>query len=264
MSCAPGPSRRAVLLGALGAPGLVTASTALTGCSATDGPILRDGVLPDRFGVDSARWRLALPRTGRPRGLVVALHGSGGGADDAFGLGFPDEVESSRMALVSVDGGRGYWHARRDGSDTGAMVREELIPLALDAAGLPASSPVTLLGWSMGGFGALLLATELGRARVSGVVAASAALWLRGSDTPARAYDGRADFDSHSIFNRIDRLRGIPVRLDCGTADPFIAANRELSRRLPAAEAHFTAGGHDDDFWSGNVRAEMAWAAAHS
>ncbi|MGN6524178.1 MAG: alpha/beta hydrolase, partial [Actinomycetes bacterium] len=112
------------------------------------------GRLSSRFGVESARWRLAVPRTSRPRGLVVALHGSGGDADDAFGLGFGDAVERSRMALVSVDGGKSYWHPRRDGTDTGAMVREELVPTALEASGLASSSRVVLLGWSMGGFGA--------------------------------------------------------------------------------------------------------------
>lgn len=258
-----GPSRRALLLGAAGLA--TTLPPALTACSSgTGGPVLSDGVLPDGFGVDAPRWRMAVPRSGPPRGLVVALHGFGGSADDAFNLGFGDAVETSRMALVSVDGGNSYWHARSDGSDTGAMVRDALVPMALHAAGLPTSSRVTLLGWSMGGFGALLLASDLGRSRVSGVVAASAALWLKGSQTPARAYDGRADFDRHSIFNRLPRLTGIPVRLDCGTSDPFIAANRTLARRLAGVEAHFTPGGHDDDFWSGNVAAEMAWAAARS
>lgn len=258
----PGPSRRSVLLGATGlAAALVPA---LAGCAATDGPVLTDGVLSDGFGLDAPHWRMAVPRSGRPRGLVVALHGFGGSADDAFNLGFADAVESSRMALVSVDGGDTYWHARRDGSDSGAMVRDALVPLALAGAGLAPSSRVTLLGWSMGGFGALLLASDLGRPRVSGVVAASAALWLKGSQTPARAYDGLADFDAHSIFNRLPRLAGLPVRLDCGTADPFIVANRTMARRLPGCEAHFTDGGHDDAFWSGNVAAEMTWAAAHS
>ena len=261
MSSDTGPSRRVVLLGALG---LASATTGVGGCSATDGPTLSDGTLSDRFGVEAPRWRMAVPRTVRPRGLVVALHGFGGGADDAFDLGFGDAVEPSGMALASVDGGNSYWHPRRDGSDTGAMVRDELVPMALKAAGLPASSPVVLLGWSMGGFGALLIASELGRSRVSGVVAASAALWRKGSETPARAYDGRADFDRHSIFNRLDGLRGVPVRLDCGVSDPFIAANRVLAQRLSGTEAHFTPGGHDDDFWSGNVSGEMTWAAARS
>lgn len=256
-----GPSRRAVLLGATC---LATTLGSTAGCSSAGGPVLTDGVLPDRFGLDAPRWRMAVPRSGRPRGLVVALHGFGGSADDAFHLGFADAVETSRMALVSVDGGDTYWHTRRDGSDTGAMVRDELVPAALAGAGLPAATPITLLGWSMGGFGALLLASDLGRSRVSGVVAASAALWLKGSQTPARAYDGRADFDRHSIFGRVPLLKDIPVRLDCGTSDPFIEANRALARQLPGVEAHFTAGGHDDDFWHGNVPAEMAWAAARS
>jgi pimeloyl-ACP methyl ester carboxylesterase len=261
MSTDSGPSRRAMLLGAAG---LATALVSVAGCSSAGGPVLTEGVLSDRFGLDAPRWRMAVPRSGRPLGLVVALHGFGGSADDAFNLGLADAVETSRMALVSVDGGDTYWHARRDGSDTGAMVRDELLPMAVAAAGLPAASPVTLLGWSMGGFGALLLASDLGRSRVSGVVAASAALWLKGSQTPARAYDGRSDFDRHSIFGRLSRLKDIPVRLDCGTSDPFITANRTLARQLPGCEAHFTAGGHDDDFWSGNVPAEMAWAAGRA
>lgn len=199
---------------------------------------------------------------GRPaRGLVVALHGAGGDADNAFGLGYADAVATTGLALVSVDGERSYWHARSDGTDTGAMVRDELIPLALSRSGLPQSTRIGLLGWSMGGFGALLIASDLGPRRVTGVVAASAALWLRGSQTPARAYDGKADFDRHSIFNRLDRLADVPVRLDCGLSDPFIAANRTLAGRLVEVETHFEPGGHDDAWWSGHAAAEMGWLA---
>jgi hypothetical protein len=61
----------------------------------------------------------------------VALHGFGGDVDAAFELGYGDAVAATGLALVSVDGGNGYWHARRDGTDSGAMVRDELIPLAL-------------------------------------------------------------------------------------------------------------------------------------
>ncbi|MGN6753590.1 MAG: hypothetical protein ACTHJJ_13685, partial [Intrasporangium sp.] len=112
MATGSGPSRRAVLSGTFA---LAAAAAGLSGCSNAEGPTLSEGLLSNRFGVDSARWRLAVPRTGRPRGLVVALPGFGGGADDAFGLGFGDAVERSRMALASVDGGKSYWHPRRDG-----------------------------------------------------------------------------------------------------------------------------------------------------
>ena len=220
-----GPSRRAVLLGA-SRPG-DESRPGTGGVRVRERPVLTDGVLSDRFGLDAPQLADGGAAIGSPRGLVVALHGFGGSADDAFNLGFADAVETSRMALVSVDGGDTYWHARRDGSDTGAMVREELVPMALSAAGLSPTSPVTFLGWSMGGFGALLLASDLGRSRVSGVVAASAALWLKGSQTPARAYDGRADFDRHSIFNRLPASR---ASRSASTAAPRTPSSRRTAR----------------------------------
>lgn len=205
---------------------------------------------------------MALPREGRAVGLVVSLHGRGGDADSAFGIGLGDHVDRTRLAVVSVDGGNGYWHARRDGSDTGAMVREDLLPLALERSGLSATAKVVLHGWSMGGFGALLLASDLGPGRVKAVVAVSAALWTDGSQTPAGAYDDREDFERHSIFGRTDLLRQVPVRLDCGTSDPFIRANRLLATKLPHAVVHFGSGGHDDGYWSGRLADELDWARA--
>lgn len=195
---------------------------------------------------------------------MVALHGFGGNADAAFNLGYGDAVAGTGLALVSVDGGNGYWHARRDGTDSGAMVREQLIPFALDRCGLPTTTRVGLVGWSMGGFGALLLASDLGAARVNAVVAASAALWRTAAETPAAAYDNRLDFVRHSVFGRVTRLAGIPVRLDCGESDPFIEANRALAQRLTNVETHFGPGGHQDDWWRAHSAAEMQWLAAHA
>jgi enterochelin esterase-like enzyme len=205
---------------------------------------------------------MALPREGPAAGLVVSLHGRDGDADSAFDLGLADHVDRTRLAVVSVDGGNGYWHARRDGSDTGAMVREDLIPLALARAGLPATAGLVLHGWSMGGFGALLLASDLGADRVKAVVAVSAALWTAGSETPAGAYDDREDFERHSIFGRAEALRRVPVRLDCGTSDPFIRANRLLATKLPRAVADFGPGGHDAGYWRSHLADELDWAAA--
>ena len=163
---------------------------------------------------------------------------------------------------MSVDGGNGYWHGRHDGTDSGAMVREELIPLAVKQAGLPPATPVTLLGWSMGGFGALLIASDLGAGRVRKVIAVSAALWLKGSQTPAAAYDGKTDFDDHTIFRRTTGLAAIPVRIDCGLSDSFLAANRQLAQRLPRSVSHFTTGGHDSAYWSSRAADQMRWVAA--
>lgn len=244
----------------------MTLGGTLAGCrtSAPSGAVLSDGTLDDGHGGNGARWRLAVPEGTAPRGLVVALHGFGGDADAAFGLGYGDAVAATGLALVSVDGGNGYWHARRDSTDSGAMVREDLIPTALDRCGLPASTRVGLLGWSMGGFGALLLAGDLGAARVNGVVAASAALWRTAAETPAVAFDDRADFERHSILGRAQRLAGMPVRLDCGESDPFVRTNRLLAQQLRDVETHVDPGGHEDDWWRAHAAAEMTWLAARA
>jgi esterase/lipase superfamily enzyme len=248
-------SRRSVL--AAGALGV----TSIVGC-ADDAKQVGGTLSTSHWPAATPRWRMALPRQGRAEGLVVSLHGRGGDADSAFDLGLGDHVDQTRLAVVSVDGGDGYWHARKDGSDTGAMVREDLLPLALERAGLPARSEVVLHGWSMGGFGALLLASDLGPDRVKAVVAVSAALWTDGGQTPAGAYDDREDFERHSIFGRIDRLSRVPVRLDCGTSDPFIRANRVLAAKLPHVVAHFWPGDHDDGYWRDQLADELDWARA--
>ncbi len=264
----PGPhrvGRRSVLRAAAAAGALVALGGAAAGCSTQpDGAVVSEGVLQRGHGLESPRWRLAVPAGAPARGLVVALHGYGGDADAAFDLGYGDAVATTGLALASVDGGNGYWHARRDGTDSGALVTDELIPLALDRCGLPQATRVSLLGWSMGGYGALLLAGDLGRARVNAVVAASAALWRTASETPQAAYDDRADFDHHSVFGRVRRLAGIPVRLDCGLSDPFIGANRALAQRLTGVETHFDPGGHEDDWWRAHAASEMTWLAAHT
>ena len=257
------PTRRSLLKAAAAAASAAVVAPLAACADGSPGPALSEGSLPSRFMASPVRWRMALPGSGSAsvRGLVVALHGFGSSADMAFDLGLADSVEPTRTALVSVDGGNGYWHARDDGTDSGAMVREELIPLAMTRAGLPPATPVSLLGWSMGGFGALLIASDLGPRRVHKVVAVSAALWLKGSQTPAAAYDGKADFDQHAIFRRTAQLDAIPVRIDCGLSDPFLGANQQLAGRLPHAVHHFTTGSHDSVYWSSRAADEMRWVA---
>ncbi len=210
------------------------------------------------FGRRQVRWRLVVPD--QPLGLVVALHGRGGSANDVFDqLDGSAVAASTGLALASVDGAESYWHRRRDGSDAGAMVLTELLPL-LAGKGI-ATDRIGLTGLSMGGYGALLLATQLPPQRVIGVAAMSSALWQRAGDSAAGAFDNREDFQAHDVFARLAALRKVPIRLACGTADPFIAANRALAARLPHAEAHFDPGGHDDGYWRSQFPAGMRWLA---
>jgi Enterochelin esterase and related enzymes len=161
--------------------------------------------------------------------------------------------------VASVDGGDFYWHARRSGIDTSRMVIEELLPL-MGIKG-QATDRIGLIGWSMGGYGALLMATKLGPTRVAGVVAASAALWQAPGDSAPGAFDDSADFIRNDVFAARGKLRGIPVRLDCGREDPFIAANRAFARELPDAAVTFDEGAHTEDYWTAHAGAQMSWLA---
>jgi S-formylglutathione hydrolase FrmB len=243
----------------------------------------RDGQLPDvrpgrvvsgsfvsqrRNGVRCG-WAVAYPpgrRTDLP--VLVVLHGRGGDHASAFGndLGLQFylaqlvETGGQPFAVASVDGGDTYWHQRRSGENSAAMVTAELLPV-LRARGLR-TDRIGLLGWSMGGYGALLLAAGLGSAQVSVCVAESPALWLRAADTAPGAFDDAADYAAHTVFGHQQDLRGIAVRVDCGTGDGFITAARhyvEGFARRPAGE--FSPGGHTLGYWRRMAPAQLAFVA---
>jgi hypothetical protein len=67
---------------------------------------------------------------------VIALHGRNGNAAGVMDMGVHDGLAQAvkvgwpPFAVVSVDGGANdYWHRRASGSDAGAMVINELLPL---------------------------------------------------------------------------------------------------------------------------------------
>ena len=193
-----------------------------------------------------------------PPPVVIALHGRGGFAGDAFdGLHLDEHVRDAGLAVASVDGGDYYWHARRVGIDPGALVIDDFLPLLARQTGY--AGKVAFLGWSMGGYGALLLASQLGPSRVAAVVAESAALWTAPGLSAPGAFDDRADFVAHDVFQRTAVLSRIPVRLDCGSSDPFVPGNRAFAAALPSATLRFDPGGHNDDFWSAHAGAQLRW-----
>jgi hypothetical protein len=258
-----GITRRGVLFGVLTLPWLTACDRST---EAQPGVIFEQGSISSKFwpGPD-VRWRLALPErraaaslTGQS--LVIALHGYGGDADWPFSSAHIERhVAATGLAVATVDGGNFYWHARKSGIDPSRVVVEELLPM-LGSKGL-AIHRVGLIGWSMGGYGALLMATRLGRGRVAGVAAASAALWQSPADSAAGAFDGQDDFVRNDIFTaQAERkLRSMPVRLDCGRDDPFIVANHALASDLPDAVATFDNGAHTEEYWTAHAGAQMAW-----
>jgi pimeloyl-ACP methyl ester carboxylesterase len=258
-----GVTRRSVLAALVAAPALPLLVACGASPEATAGVDLASGTLSSRFWPgQKVRWRLAQPthrgsaKASRP--LVVALHGHGGDADWPFnGVHIGRHIASTGLSVATIDGGDFYWHARRSGVDTGRMITQDVLPL-LAGRGVN-TDRIALIGWSMGGYGALLLAGRLGPRRVAAVAAVSAALWQSPGDSAAGAFDNRADFAANDVFAARAKLSGIPVRLDCGRDDPFIVANRTFARELPAAVATFDDGSHTEEYWSAHAGADMRW-----
>jgi enterochelin esterase-like enzyme len=217
----------------------------------------QDFRLDSRFVDESVDYSIAWPpgsEPGDPLPVCFALPGRGG----APPTGFADfvaaavrEDESPPYAVVGVDGGISYWHRRKTGEDRLSMLLEELVPLCARRYGLGGRGRA-VIGWSMGGYGALLAAeTEPGL--FDAVVATGPAVWTSYDAMmlgPRDAFDDAADFAKHDVIAHADRLAGVPVRVDCGKQDPFYGYVTYLEAALPEPSfVHYGRGGHDYEFF---------------
>lgn len=216
-------------------------------------------------------WSIAYPHgtaPGTPLPVLLVLHGRGDDHRDVLGshrLGafLSDAVGKAvpPFALVGVDGGNhSYWHQRASGEDPQRMIVDELLPLLARHQLL--TSRLALGGWSMGGYGALLLAERLGSG-VRAVAVDSPALWLRAQDSAPGAFDSAADFNTHNVLADVRRLAGIPLRVSCGTLDPFLPGVKALLRVIPGAQAELGPGGHDLAWWQHAAPAQLAFVGNH-
>jgi enterochelin esterase-like enzyme len=217
-------------------------------------------------------WSIAYPpaaKTGSVLRFLLVLHGRGDDHRAVLGshqLGtFLAQVVhrgTAPFALVAVDGGdHDYWHPRASGADTQAMLVDELLPL-LASRGLDVNR-FAVGGWSMGGYGALLLGERLGPTRIAAIAVDSPAIWTSAADTAPGAFDSREDFDEHDVLRRVAPLRQIPVRVTCGTADPFLPGVRALLSALPHAEHDIDDGGHDIAWWRHAAPGQLAFVGDH-
>lgn len=195
--------------------------------------------------------------------VVYCLHGRG--ADDTFAtetIRFQDFLAAAGIPItvVSPDGGPdNYWHPRRSGDNPLAMLVDEVIPMVDAELG---DGRRGLLGWSMGGYGALLAAQR--RPDLFDAVAlASPALWRTFDETAPGAFDDERDFRVHDVFTATDRLDGLALRADIGRDDPFAGAFRDLEDLVPDAAFRVTPGFHDAAYWRSLARAQVAFFARH-
>lgn len=156
---------------------------------------------------------------------------------DAVSRGAPPFV------LAGATGDRLAWQPGA-GDDPQRMVHEEL-PAWCAARGFD-TRRLAAWGWSMGGYGSLLLAEAF-----PGFVRAVAAF------SPAVV-------PGDGVFRDARRLSGTPVGLWCGRGDPLFANVRALRRALPdePLAGTFGPGEHNFVYWSTAIPDAFAFLAA--
>lgn len=269
MSRMPTLNRREMLALGLRAGLAATAASALgtAVASAAPAPTFVTGSFASAArGGAVTNWVIARPPDQTaPLRPVILLHGKDSSAEMVMSMGverfLADAVRAGLppFAMAAVDGGNGFWHRRASGDDPGAMVLDEFLPL-LATQGLD-TSRVAFLGWSMGGYGAMLLGSRLGAGRTAAITAVSPALWTSPGAAAPGAFDGAADYEANSVWG-LAALNGIPLRIDCGFDDPFYSATEQFIAQLSTPPAGgFSPGGHNAAFWSSQLTSEMTWAA---
>lgn len=188
---------------------------------------------------------------GDGRGLPVCLvlHGASATAADfpRFGLGrfLTDAVArgAAPFVLAGATGGRLSWQP--SGADNPQQMMYDEMPRWCAERGFD-TSRLAAWGWSMGGFGSLLLAEAY-----PGLLRAVAAF------SPAVRPGDR-------VFAGTDRLRGTRIGLWCGRSDGRYDDVRALERALPEppAAGGYAPGGHTRGYWNGITPAAFDFLAA--
>ena len=298
-------SRRTFLLGALGSvllagTGSVVAIeegvvpgrnrlAGLTGACDVDAapPTGAVGVITSgRFSSSARRrdvgWSLALPPGHSAAGLPVALvlHGRGGDHSTGFAqlrlhefLAAYVRAGGRSFALAAADGGNGYWHPRSDGDDPLGMLSNEFLPM-LTKLGLRTDA-IGAIGWSMGGFGALLLAREAHRGtltrdqaapRISVAVAAasSPALFASYASSAGGAFDNAADFARYGDLTSQPDVGTTPLYVACGANDAFTQeTKRYRANASPTPAGDISKGCHTNGYWRSVAAAQLSFIGSH-
>jgi S-formylglutathione hydrolase FrmB len=155
---------------------------------------------------------------------------------------------------------------------------------------------IGIVGLSMGGYGALLIAEQFsaeqpgtfrfrtrhgteeleaggepgGGPAVAAVAALSPAVFATYDDARAanpEAFDTPSDFTRNDVVSGLFTLRRVPAYIACGTDDPFQPEAALLRSRLSALTHHPVPGGimagcHDGSFWARHWPAALEFVGA--
>lgn len=250
-------------------------------CSVSSGVLTFSSPGPSLSGVFSSRARnrnvgytIAYPPEhgpGMALPLVVMLHGEGGdhvnplaGMSTAQAMALVvDGKPLAPMAMVTVDGSKGYWNPH-PGDNPMAMVIDELIPMCRER-GL-GRERIGAMGISMGGYGAVLLGEKYPHL-ISAVAAISPAIWTsydQARNVNPPAYASAADFAADDAVTHAGSLAGVAVRVASGNSDPFQPGVRAFAKSLPAGSVIvFSQGCHTGPFFTEQEPPSLTFLAEH-
>jgi pimeloyl-ACP methyl ester carboxylesterase len=185
-----------------------------------------------------------------PLPVCLVLHGRGGDARGYLDFGLPQFLTAAvrsgvaPFAAVAVDCGKTYL-MDRDGDNPMRMLLSDL-PGWLKERNLP--TPQAVLGFSMGGFGALNYAR--GRKNLSAVALASPAMFQHWPDAKKRnSFRDEAQWLEFEPLHHTEDFATTPIGLWCGTDDPFVNADREFIANTHPEVPAISKGAHNSAYW---------------
>ncbi len=202
--------------------------------------------------------------SGRRYPVLYLLHGLGGAYDNWLSRTNVLELTASLPLIVVMPDAGDSWYAN-SATDTVQKFEHYIAQDVVQYVDshfrtLPFAQARYIAGLSMGGYGALMLASKYPN-RWSLAASFSGAVGGANSDSPstnaAFGPAGTASRDSADLPARLKRVdpKGLPyLYLDCGTSDRLVQGNRTvagiLSDRGIPYEYHEVRGVHDWEFWN--------------
>jgi len=206
---------------------------------------------------------------------VYVLHGYSGNPDRTLKEdipSLPDLADQYGILFIIPDGGFDSWYINspvRKNSLYETFVGEELVSyIDQHYPTLAVRDKRGLMGWSMGGHGALhvglkhansfgALGSMCGAVDFIPLVADFGIDKLVGADSTRWKYFNVMDNARYFVFSQQQLM------ISCGAADPFLAYNRRLHEYLDQHHVAHTymesAGAHDHAYWSNAAKYQVLW-----
>ncbi len=234
---------------------------------AAAGPIV-SGSFASTYRRATVNFKIAYPpgyAPGSKLPVSLVLHGYAADESAALSAGnYPANLAAAvaagtpPFALAAVGGGNGYWHPH-PADDPLGMIFHEFLPL-LGTKGLDVDRPA-VLGYSMGGYGALMCGLTQPD-RFAAVVANAPAFW-HSFDEAQRvnpgAFSSSAEWSAYGdVLARAGDVGRLPAHIYVGRSDSFEPIVATLRDKLPDRSiVHISKGCHDGTFWQAHAPEQL-------